>query len=189
LSLLQRALAWGKSQAMTSNRLIATPSGPDPWNATVAFRSRRLRASIGRSGVTRDKREGDGASPAGTWPMRRLFFRPDRVTPKTVLPIQEIRPEDGWCDDPAKPEYNRLVRLPFAGGHEEMWMESGLYDLVVELGYNDDPPVAGKGSAIFLHVIRPDFGATAGCLALPREDLLSVLAEIGPGAAVEFRCA
>jgi len=174
---------------MADSRLVATPAGPDPWNATAVFRGRRLRASIGRAGIAQDKREGDGASPAGVWPMRRLFFRPDRVTPKTALPIQEIRPGDGWCDDAARPEYNRLVRLPFAGSHERMWMESGLYDLVVELGYNDDPPVTGKGSAIFLHVARPDFGATAGCLALPREDLLAVLAEIGPGASVEFRAA
>jgi len=189
LSLLQQALAWGKTRAVTDNRLIATPAGPNPWNAIAEFRGRRFRASIGRSGATHEKREGDGASPIGIWPMRRLFFRPDRVTPKTVLPLREIRPEDGWCDDPARPEYNRLVRLPFAGSHETMWMDSGLYDLVVELGYNDDPPIAGKGSAIFLHVIRPDHGATAGCLALARDDLLQVLAEIGPAAAVEFRSA
>lgn len=174
---------------MTRPVLIATPSGPDPWSATAEFRGRRFPASIGRNGVVdaAAKREGDGKSPIGTWPVRRLFFRPDRITPKTQLAMHAIRPEDGWCDDPRHHDYNRLVRKPFAASHEDMWLESGVYDLVVELGYNDDPPVAGRGSAIFLHVIRPDFGATAGCLALPREDLLAVLAEIGPDAAVEFR--
>ncbi len=176
---------------MTANVLIATPTGPDPWTAVAEFLGRRFRAAIGRNGIVgaSSKREGDGMSPAGLWPMRRLFFRPDRVTPKTALPVREIRPDDGWCDDPSHPDYNRLVQKPFASSHEEMWMENGLYDLVVELGYNDDPPVAGRGSAIFLHVIRPDSGPTAGCLALPRDDLLSVLAEIRPGAAVEFRSA
>ncbi len=174
---------------MTSNVLVATPTGPDPWTATAEFRGRRFRASIGRNGLVaaEAKREGDGKSPIGIWPMRNLFFRPDRVTPKSRLPLREIRPEDGWCDAPAHPDYNRLVAKPFGASHEDMWLESGVYDLVVDLGYNDDPPVAGLGSAIFLHVIRPDFGATAGCLALPRDDLLDVLAEIGAEGAVEFR--
>lgn len=174
---------------MTDDLLIATPAGPEPWNATAVFRGRTMPASIGRNGVVAAaaKREGDGMSPVGVWPMRRLFFRADRVTPASRLPRREIRPEDGWCDDPRHPDYNRLVRKPFAASHEDMWMESGLYDLVVELGYNDGPPAAGLGSAIFLHVMRPDRGPTAGCLALTREDLLAVLAEIGPGAAVAFR--
>lgn len=174
---------------MTDDILTAVTIGPDPWTARAEFRGRRFDAAIGRTGVTTTKREGDGASPAGIWPMRRVFFRPDRVTPKTRLPLQEIRPDDGWCDAPEHADYNTLVRLPFAASHEEMWRKDGLYDVVVELGYNDEPPVAGQGSAIFLHVIRPDRGATAGCLALPLEDLLLVLAEIGPDAAVAFKAA
>ena len=89
---------------MTSNVLVATPTGPDPWSATAEFRGRRFRASIGRNGVVASeaKREGDGMSPIGIWPMRRLFFRPDRVTPKTALAVREIRPEDGWCDAPSQ---------------------------------------------------------------------------------------
>ncbi len=172
---------------MDENLLIATPSGRHPWSAIAQFRDRSFRASIGRAGLTADKHEGDGASPIGIWPMRQVLYRPDRVTPKTTLPMQPIRPEDGWCDDPAHRDYNRLVRLPFAARHEELWRKDGLYDLVVLLGYNDDPPIAGKGSAIFLHVIDPDRGPTAGCLAIGRDELLGVLAEIGRGAAVEFR--
>jgi L,D-peptidoglycan transpeptidase YkuD (ErfK/YbiS/YcfS/YnhG family) len=170
-----------------SDNLIATPSGRHPWSAIAQFRDRSFRASIGRSGLTADKREGDGASPIGVWPMRRLLFRPDRVTPKTVLPMQPIRPDDGWCDDPTHRDYNRLVQLPFAARHEELWRKDNLYDLVVQLGYNDDPPIPGKGSAIFLHVLGQDRDATAGCLAIGRDELLLVLAEIGRGAAVEFR--
>ncbi len=173
---------------MSPSLLIATPTGPDPWTATAVFGARTLRCALGRTGVTGDKREGDGASPLGRWPMRRLHFRADRVTPPPLkIPARAIRPEDGWCDAPDDPAYNRLVTLPFAASHEEMWRADGLYDLVVELGYNDAPVVPGRGSAIFLHVARADFGPTAGCLALSRDDLLRVLAEIGAEAAVAFR--
>jgi L,D-peptidoglycan transpeptidase YkuD (ErfK/YbiS/YcfS/YnhG family) len=172
---------------MTTDLLIATPTGAEPWAATMRFRGGDFRAAIGRSGITADKREGDGASPLGAWPMRRLHYRADRlILPAIALPARAIRPEDGWCDDPAHRDYNRLVRRPFAASHEKMWREDGLYDLVVELGYNDDPPVPGRGSAIFLHVARPDFGPTAGCLALAKADLLDALTAIGPDAAVVF---
>ena len=172
---------------MDENLLVATPSGRHPWSAIATFRDRSFRASIGRAGLTADKHEGDGASPIGTWSMRQLLFRPDRVTPKTALAMQPIRPEDGWCDDPTHRDYNRLVKLPFDARHEELWRKDNLYDLVVLLGYNDDPPVAGKGSAIFLHVLAQDRDPTAGCLAIGRDELLLVLAQIGRSAAVQFR--
>lgn len=134
---------------------------------------------IGKSGTiaAADKREGDMASPIGSWPMRRVFFRPDRLDPPdTALPLVPIHENLGWCDDPADPAYNRLVELPFAASHEIMWRTDGLYDLVVELGYNDDPPVAGHGSAIFLHLHEPHTTHTAGCVAVTRTDLLHLLA-------------
>src|SRR3546814_5636749 len=90
-------------------------------------------------------------------------------------------------DLPADPlHYNRLVRLPFAASHERMWRDDGLYDLVVEIGYNDMPPVPGLGSAIFLHLARPDWGPTDGCVALARDDLLAVLAASGPERAIDI---
>ena len=93
----------------------------------------------------------------------------------------------GWCDDPADPiHYNRLVRLPFASSHERLWRDDRLYDLVVELGYNDAPPVAGLGSAIFLHLERPDGGPTEGCVALQRDDLLAVLVAVGPESVIDI---
>jgi len=137
--------------------------------------------AIGRGGVVRDKREGDGATPIGCWPLRRVLYRPDRVArPETALPTAPIAPEDGWCDDPDHPAYNRPVRLPFEASHEALWRDDGLYDLVVVLGFNDDPPVPGAGSAIFLHVARPDFGPTAGCVALALPHLQGLLARLGP---------
>jgi L,D-peptidoglycan transpeptidase YkuD (ErfK/YbiS/YcfS/YnhG family) len=142
---------------------------------------RRLRCAIGRAGIVRNKREGDGASPAGGWPMREVLFRRDRLDRiETALPVRALEPEDGWCDDPADPLYNRPVRLPYPAHSERLWRADRLYDVVVALGYNDGPVVPGAGSAIFLHVARPGFAATEGCVALALGDLLRVLAEAAP---------
>jgi L,D-peptidoglycan transpeptidase YkuD (ErfK/YbiS/YcfS/YnhG family) len=145
-------------------------------------------AACGRSGVRIDKREGDGASPAGRFALLRGFYRADRVAlPATRLPLRALRPEDGWVDDPSDPNYNRLVALPYKAHVEEMWRADGLYDLVVLIGYNTDPPVPGRGSAIFLHVARPDFAPTAGCIAVPREILAGLLGLLGPGSTITIR--
>lgn len=149
-----------------------------------------MRCAVGRSGVARAKREGDGATPLGRWAMRRLLFRADRAAmPATSLAARPIRPADGWCDDPADPAYNRMVALPHPGRTERLWREDGLYDLVVPLGYNDDPVVPGAGSAIFLHLARPDYAPTQGCIALARADLLAVLAAADAGSCVVVHAA
>lgn len=132
---------------------------------------------LGRGGITIDKTEGDGKTPVGTYALRRLFYRSDRVAkPATQLLLQEIKQMDGWCDDPAHPLYNQLVQKPFAASHEDMFRDDHVYDVVVELGYNDQPIQPGRGSAIFMHVMRPEKTPTAGCIALTLEDLLSVVA-------------
>lgn len=143
------------------------------------------RCAIGRGGIARKQREGDGVTPVGRWPMRRLLYRADRLAkPATLLPCQAIAPEDGWCDDPADAAYNRPVRLPYPASHERLAREDHLYDLVVVLGYNDDPVVPGAGSAVFLHLARDDYGPTEGCVALALPDLLTVLESARPGSAV-----
>ncbi len=118
------------------------------------------------------KREGDGASPIGVWPVRRAFYRPDRLDrPQTLLRLDSIAANDGWCDDPGDPAYNRLIRTPYSASHETLVRDDGLYDLIVVLGHNDDPPAPAMGSAIFLHC-RPDHDrGTLGCLAIPRAGL------------------
>lgn len=147
-----------------------------------------VRAAIGRSGVVAAelKREGDGATPLGAWPVRRALWRADRLArPETALVMDPIGPDDGWCDDPADPAYNRPVRLPWPGRHEVMTREDGLYDIVVVLGHNDDPPVPGLGSAIFLHCASPDYKPTEGCIAIARDDLVALLKELKAGDVVE----
>lgn len=136
-----------------------------------------MRCAIGRGGISTAKREGDGATPAGSFAMRFVLFRPDRETPpRTHLPCRALDRNDGWCDAPADPAYNRMIRLPYPASAEALWRADGRYDLVVPLGYNDIPVVPGDGSAIFLHLAAPGFAPTAGCVALARADLLAVLA-------------
>ena len=140
------------------------------------FAGRTYPCILGRGGIVTTKKEGDGGTPAGRWPLRRLLFRPDRgAPPACVLPVAAIAPDDGWCDDAGDPAYNRPVKLPFAPSHEEMWRDDHLYDLVVVVGHNDAPPLPGAGSAIFLHLARPDGGPTAGCVAFARTDLEAIL--------------
>jgi len=146
------------------------------------------RCTFGRSGVLRGKREGDSGSPAGVWPLRRALFRPDRESsPSTQLALAPIAPDDGWCDDPADTAYNRPVKLPYPASAERMWREDRLYDLVIVLGHNDDPVIAGAGSAVFLHLARSDWGHTEGCIGVDRSDLLVLLAAAKPGDALEIR--
>lgn len=141
-----------------------------------------VRCALGRGGVRTDKREGDGGTPAGLWPLRRVLWRADRLDrPRTALPATAIAADDGWCDDPADPAYNRPVRTPYPVSHEALWRDDGVYDVVVVLGHNDDPVIPGLGSAVFLHVARPDWEPTAGCVALALPDLLRLLADCGPG--------
>ena len=151
---------------------------------------RRVRCALGPAGVipAADKREGDGASPAGVWPIRRVLWRPDRgPAPQTALPLADIGRDDGWCDAPGDAAYNRPVTLPYPASAEAMWREDGIYDIVVVLGHNDDPPVAGMGSCIFLHLARPDYSPTQGCVALARPDLEELLSAARPGDTLEIR--
>lgn len=149
-----------------------------------------MRCALGKGGViaAAGKREGDGASPIGVWPARRVWYRPDKgPAPETGLPAIAIRPSDGWCDAPGHPDYNRHITLPFPASHERLWRADNVYDLLVELGYNDDPPVAGRGSAIFLHLAREGYLPTEGCVALAGDDLREVLKRLGGGNRIEIR--
>lgn len=145
------------------------------------------RCALGPAGVVSSKREGDGGTPAGVFPLRRVLYRADRVAaPTTGLPLAEIRPEDGWCDDPEDPAYNRPVTLPHPASAERMAREDHLYDICVILGHNDAPPVPGVGSAIFFHLAHPDYRPTEGCVAVSESDMRAILALCGPGAFMEI---
>ncbi|MDP2621796.1 MAG: L,D-transpeptidase family protein [Hyphomicrobiales bacterium] len=141
------------------------------------------RCSFGRAGIAVRKREGDGATPMGRFALGRVFFRPDRgARPQTALTTVPLSPALGWCEDPSSPEYNRLVRLPSSSRHERMWRDDPLYDICVEIAYNDAPVLKGRGSAIFLHLARPGYAPTEGCIAVNGRDMRRLLSQVSPGA-------
>ncbi|MCX2724915.1 L,D-transpeptidase family protein [Roseibium salinum] len=144
--------------------------------------------ALGRSGILIRKKEGDGGTPAGCFELLHVYYRPDKgLPPATTLPLEALTPNSGWCDDPAHPRYNRPVRLPFAAGHETMWRQDRLYDIVVVLDCNIHPAVKGKGSAIFFHIAREDYRPTEGCVAVSPQHMRLILANIGPGAEMVIR--
>lgn len=139
--------------------------------------------ALGAGGIVCDKREGDGGSPRGRFRLRGGAYRPDHlaIRPRTLLPLRATRPADGWCDESRDRRYNRPIRLPAPGvSAESMWRDDGLYDVVIDLDYNRGPIRPRRGSAIFLHVARPGFRPTEGCVALRLPDLLRLLRRVGP---------
>lgn len=163
-------------------RLGVRARGLEPHSGLLTAGGVTMPCALGRGGLTHRKREGDGATPIGDFALRQLYFRPDRrFIPRTGLKTALISPDLGWCDDAASRHYNRPVRLPFTGSHEKMWRDDSLYDLVIVIGHNDDPaPISPLGSAIFLHLARPGFTPTEGCIALRYADLARLLPRIGP---------
>jgi L,D-peptidoglycan transpeptidase YkuD (ErfK/YbiS/YcfS/YnhG family) len=158
----------------------------------LEYRGGRLRwsggtaaAVVGRGGVRANKKEGDGATPAGTYPLVFALYREDRIRPpRCRLPMRPLAPHDAWVDDPGDDRYNRLVSLPYPARTERMWRDDQIYDLVVVIGYNMEPVIAGAGSAIFLHIARRSFSATEGCIAVGREVLTGLIPLLGPGSAI-----
>jgi L,D-peptidoglycan transpeptidase YkuD (ErfK/YbiS/YcfS/YnhG family) len=141
-----------------------------------------LRCALGRSGVRAAKREGDGATPRGTFALERTHYRRDRILrPRTALALRSTRPADGWCDAASDRNYNRPVTHPYPVSAEHLWRRDGLYDLLVVVDYNRRPRRRGCGSAIFMHVAGTGLAPTEGCIALARRDLVKVLAATGPG--------
>lgn len=133
-------------------------------------------------------REGDAKTPLGHYHLRFGLYRADRLPrPTSNLTFRPLRDSDGWCDDPADPAYNRFIRLPYTASHEKLWREDGAYDLILVMSHNDSPPVAGLGSAVFLHIAQPDDRQTLGCVALAPEEMVRLLPhlKIGMGVRIE----
>lgn len=156
--------------------LIVRSTAPWHTRGRLTFGTLTVPCALGRSGRRSRKREGDGASPRGSFRLVQVLYRPDRVRrPATGLAVRPIKPWDGWCDAPGDRNYNRAVRLPYRASHERMWRDDRLYDLVVVLDHNTRPRMRGAGSAIFMHVARSNYAPTEGCIAVSPGDLRRVL--------------
>jgi L,D-peptidoglycan transpeptidase YkuD (ErfK/YbiS/YcfS/YnhG family) len=159
--------------------LRVTRAAANPVRGVLRIGLRAIPVALGRSGIRANKTEGDGATPRGRLRLISVFWRPDRgPRPITLLPARPIARDLVWCDDPAKANYNRLVRIPPNKSPERLWRRDGLYDLLVVLDYNFRPRRAKRGSAIFVHVARPGLAATAGCIAMPVVELRRLLARV-----------
>jgi L,D-peptidoglycan transpeptidase YkuD (ErfK/YbiS/YcfS/YnhG family) len=172
--------------AITS--LSVTLARPSATRGRLVGPGVSVACAIGRSGVTRTKREGDGASPAGRFAILGGWYRPDRfaVRPRSAVPLRPLKPDDGWCDAVGDANYNRPVRLPYPASHEAMWRDDGLYDVVLALDWNMSRRAKGRGSAIFFHLARPGYAPTAGCVAVARADMVRLLARLARGATIRI---
>ena len=177
-----------KHQAMRKTSLSAIHVRARPqrsqalrWEAWLVAAHRAVRVALGRTGIKAAKREGDGATPAGQFHPVRLWWRADRLPrPRTLLPIRRIGPDDAWCEDPADRRYNRPFHRSANELGDRLKRADGLYDLVIEIDHNTRPRVAGRGSAVFIHVAKPGFALTAGCVALTRDELRRLLNQLSP---------
>jgi L,D-peptidoglycan transpeptidase YkuD (ErfK/YbiS/YcfS/YnhG family) len=144
----------------------------DGWTVPVA---------LGRGGILANKREGDGGTPRGIFHPLQLWWRADRhARPPTLLAARPIRPEDAWCEDPGDRRYNRPVRLTSHEAGDRLTREDHLYDFIIEIDHNSGPRIAGRGSAVFLHLARTNFSATAGCISMTKSAMLRLLRRMGP---------
>ena len=155
---------------MTPADLVLTPTH-------LRFMGRRFPCSIGRGGLTANKREGDGATPRGTHRIVGLLYRPDRMARPTDWAVP-IGPSDLWSDDPRHEDYNLMVRAPYPHSHERLRRADPLYDLVLITDWNWPQAVPGRGSAIFLHQWRRPHYPTEGCIAFRRDHLLWIARHI-----------
>jgi len=164
---------------MTPDDLVLTPNG-------LRYRGRRYPCSIGRSGLTTNKREGDGATPIGRHRIVGMYYRPDRLVRPTSWALP-IRPRDLWSDDPSQPDYNLLVKIPYSGSAEAMRRADPIYDLLLVTNWNWPDAIPNRGSCIFIHQWRRPGFPTEGCLALRRDHLLAIAGTLSPGANLVVR--
>jgi L,D-peptidoglycan transpeptidase YkuD (ErfK/YbiS/YcfS/YnhG family) len=180
---IQRTMIHGKFEANSKSykTILVRPSAGDPHRGWLTVGRRTVPVALGRGGIKANKREGDGGTPKGSFRLRRLWWRADRhPRPRTALPVRAIRPEDAWCEDPRSRHYNQPVRLGRGQGGDRLRRDDHLYDFIIEIDHNITPRVAGRGSAVFLHLARPDFSPTAGCVSMTKSAMLHLLDRIGP---------
>src|ERR1700685_1975114 len=153
----------------------------DPRRGWLTAAGRTVPVALGRGGVKANKREGDGGTPKGTFRPKRLWWRADRhPRPQTFLPVRAIRPGDAWCEDPGSRHYNRPLNLGRDDSGDRLRRDDHLYDFIIEIDHNTSPRIAGRGSAVFLHLARADFSPTAGCVSMTKTAMLHLLRHIGP---------
>ena len=143
----------------------------------------RVCCALGPAGIVRIKHEGDKGTPAGRFRLLWGYYRPDRLRPVAAgVPLKAMRRDQGWCEDPSSPRYNRPVRLPAADCTDKMWRADHLYDLTFVLDQNFSRRAKGRGSGIFFHLARAGLAPTAGCVAISSSDMRKLSPRLARGA-------
>ena len=142
----------------------------------LLYRNYKLKCAIGKSRITKSKKEGDLATPKGTFMLGYLYYRKDRNEfLKCKIKKRIIKKNMGWCNDSKSKKYNQEIRFPFKYNAEKLYRKSMVYDLFIHIRYNSCPTVKKKGSAIFLHLTNNKFKPTKGCVAILKKDFLKIL--------------
>jgi len=167
------------SEAISAIRV--RPAAGAPQRGWLTAEHLTIPVALGRSGIQANKREGDGATPRGSFRPRQLWWRADRHSrPQTLLPTRPIGVQDAWCEDLNDRRYNRPIRLEREQSGDRLRRADDLYDFVVEIDHNSRPRIKGRGSAVFLHLAREKFGPTAGCISMKKSSMLQLLRRLGP---------
>jgi len=176
------------SAAYTRNRgsgqlsaIRVKPAAGNPRRGWLTAGALTIPVALGRGGILANKREGDGGTPRGSFHPRQLWWRGDRHSrPQTFLPARMITGADAWCEDPRDRHYNQWIRLGSEQGGDRLKRPDQLYDFIIEIDHNTRPRIAGRGSAVFLHLARDNFGPTAGCVSMTKSAMLQLLRRMGP---------
>ena len=145
----------------------------------LKYKKLKFRCALGKAGVKKKIMEGDNITPKGIFKIIKIYYRPDKFKEiKTLIKKIKIRKNMGWCDDPKSRFYNQQIKLPTKYGHEKLYRNDNLYDLIAVLNYNINPIIKNKGSAIFLHIAKNSYQKTKGCIALKKKHLIEILSKI-----------
>ena len=142
----------------------------------LLYKDYKLKCAVGKSGITNSKKEGDLATPKGTFGLGMFYYRKDNNKPiKCKIRKKIIKKKMGWCNDSGSKEYNKEISFPFKYGAEKLYRKDKIYDLFINIKYNFNPVIKKKGSAIFLHITDSKYKPTKGCVAIAKKDFLKIL--------------
>jgi len=145
----------------------------------LKYKNLKFQCALGKAGIKNKKMEGDNITPKGIFEIIKIYYRADKIKDiRTSIKKIKIKKDMGWCDDPNSRFYNKQIKLPTKLGHEKLFRNDDLYDLILVLNYNINPIIKNKGSAIFLHVATKNLDNTKGCIAILKKDLIALLAKI-----------
>ena len=145
----------------------------------LKYKNLRFRCALGKAGIKKKEKEGDNVTPKGIFNIIKMYYRPDKIKNITTdIKKIKIKKNMGWCDDSRSNSYNQQIKLPNKFGHEKLFRNDNLYDLILVLNYNINPTIKYKGSAIFIHIAKNSYKKTKGCIALKKEHLIKLISKI-----------